>query len=83
MSEDGNVVSLVPSAKETIPEVDYIITDVDGEEFYASGFLLFTSHHFAVMRDTGLGALPVLVLPLHRVRMAELVESDDEDGAPF
>lgn len=59
-----------------IPVNDYVISDVDGEEFYATGFLIFTSHHLAIMRDDGKGAIPVLVLPINRVKAAEIYEED-------
>lgn len=80
---DDKIVSLVPEAKQEVPESNYVVTTMNGEELYASGFLLFTSHHIAVMRDTGMGALPVLVVPLNMVHSAELVEDDDLDELPF
>lgn len=78
MSND-NIVSLVPGQKDEIPTSDYVVTSLNGEEFFASGFLVFTSHHIAVMRDTGAGALPVLVVPLTMVSAAELVEDNDDE----
>lgn len=66
--------------EEGIPENNYVVTDLDGEEFYASGFLIFTPHHCAIMQDFGKGAVPVLVLPLLRVAAAEMVP--DEEGEP-
>lgn len=74
---------------ESIPVNEYVIvtrTDDGGtEEHYAEGFLLFTSQHIAVMRDTGAGALPVLVVPLTQVLLAQLVEDDEilDDEIPF
>jgi hypothetical protein len=64
--------------KEQIPENDYVIVDIDDQEFYASGFMIFTPHHVAIMQDQGddKGAIPVLVLPLLRVKSAELAEDD-------
>jgi hypothetical protein len=73
-----NIVNLVPNTSQEIPVSDYCITDTNGEEFYASGFLLFTSHHVAVMRDTGAGALPVFVMPLGLVHVAEIMEDDEQ-----
>lgn len=60
-----------------IPTNEYVIEDINGNLHYAEGFLLFTSHHVAVMRDIGAGALPILVMPLDKVFAAELVEDDE------
>lgn len=57
-----------------IPINDYIITDIDNQEFAATGFLIFTSHHLAIMRDNGKGAIPIMVFPIDRVKVAELYE---------
>lgn len=85
MDNDDNVVSLVPQNNNgpSIPESDYVIINHQGEEMFATGFLLFTSHHVAVMRDTGNGALPILVVPLTAVAYAALVEDDDDDEEIF
>lgn len=91
-TEDKNVFRILDGGKErsvtaitpdedVIPQNPYVITDIDNDEYVAEGFLLFTSQHMAVMRDNGKGALPVLVIPLGRVKSAELVEDDDD--APF
>lgn len=80
--KERNVTAIVPDS-DSIPQNPYVITDVDGEEYYADGFLLFTSQHMAVMRDNAAGALPILVVPLHRVKSAELVEDDEELDLPF
>ncbi len=82
---NDNIVTLAPAGKDAaIPESSYVVVDVNGEEHYADGFLVFTSAHIAVMREIpGLGALPVLVLPLPMVKKAELLEDDDEEDAPF
>lgn len=73
------------SEAEAIPETEYVIVTKDNTEYFATGFLLFTSQHIAVMRDTGAGALPILVVPLTEVKMAEIVEidEDEEDEIPF
>lgn len=63
-------------AEATIPENDYVINTLSGASFGETGFLIFTPHHAAVMRDTGKGAIPVLVVPLTNVEAAFL---DDED----
>lgn len=60
------------------PENNYVVVDIDNEEFYGTGFLIFTPHHCAIMKDFGKGAVPTLIVPLMRVKVAEMVE---EDGA--
>ncbi len=92
-TKDGNVFRFgsIPGGKtdtdtkstEEIPENRYLITTDNGEEYESTGFLLFTSQHVAVMRDTGAGALPVLVIPLARVMAAELLEDEDVEELPF
>lgn len=65
---------------EKFPENNYVITDIDDEDFFARGFLIFTPHHCAIMNDLGSGAVPVLVVPLIRVKVAEMV-TEEEDQA--
>lgn len=65
--------------EETLPVNRYIVEDIDGTTFPAEGFLVFTSAHVAVMRETEKGAIPVLVVPLDRVKCAELFEEDDAE----
>lgn len=61
------------------PVNNYVVVDIDDEEFYGRGFLIFTPHHCAIMADLGAGAVPVLVVPLIRVKTAEMVtEQEDE-----
>ncbi len=63
-----------------IPTNDYVVVDVDNNEWQAHGFLIFTPHHLAIMRDDGKGAIPVLVMPIGRVKAAGLDEEiSDED----
>jgi hypothetical protein len=69
---------------EGIPVDNYRIIDIDNEEWTATGFLVFTPHHLAVMRDDGKGAIPIIVLPLHRVKAGGLVSDEDEtEELPF
>lgn len=63
--------------KNEIPVNDYIVLDIEGQEFAATGFLIFTPHHLAIMRDDGAGAIPVLVMPIGRVVAAEIYEEDE------
>ena len=65
-------------AEDGFPENNYVVEDIDGAEYFGTGFLIFTPHHCAVMKDFGKGAVPILVVPLIRVKVAEMV-TDDED----
>lgn len=80
---NDNVFNLVPGTKgeddSKLPVNRYYITNIDGQEYPAEGFLIFTSQHVAVMRDFGDGAIPVLVMPLSQLKVTELVEDDNED----
>lgn len=69
--------------EDEFPVNEYEILDIDDEVFNALGFAVFTSHHIAIMRDEGSGPLPILILPLHRVKVCQLVNPLTEDGAPF
>lgn len=64
---------------QTIPQNEYTIVDREGNQYYAEGFALFTSQHIAIMRDTGAGALPILIMPLDRVHVVELIDDIDEE----
>lgn len=70
------------ATEDILPQNEYVITTLGGQEFFATGFMLFTSHHIAVMTETERGAMPVLVVPLTNVMAAEIVD-EDEDEAPF
>jgi hypothetical protein len=78
---NDNIVSLVPGSKEqSIPESPYVIVDNEDIEHYGNGFLIFTSHHIAIMKELpGLGALPIALVPIGNVKYAERLE-DDEDA---
>lgn len=65
-----------------LPVNEYSLITMENEEYQATGFLIFTPQHVAVMRDDGKGAIPILVMPLISLRVAELIEDDDE-GALF
>lgn len=62
---------------DSFPENNYVVVDIEGEEFYGSGFLIFTPHHCAIMKDFGQGAVPILVVPLVRVKLAEMVADEE------
>ena len=69
----------------SIPENDYIVIDIEDNELESSGFLIFTPHHLAIMRDNGKGAVPVLCLPIGRVKAAVLASDLDDqyEELPF
>jgi hypothetical protein len=60
---------------------DYVITDIHNVEFFATGFLIFTSQHVAIMRESDKGALPIFLMPLDKVHSVELIEDDDDTAA--
>lgn len=60
-----------------IPVNAYVVTDIDDNEFFGTGFMIFTSQHVAIMRDDGNGAIPVLVVPIARVKAAEIFEDEE------
>lgn len=62
---------------DSIPHNDYFVVDIDDIEYDVNGFLVFTPHHLAIMRDEGKGAIPALVLPIGRVKTAVLTSVID------
>jgi len=82
-NDNNNIFTLVAQAnsqeaKPSIPEYDYEILNRDGQSFIHRGFMLFTSQHIAIMRETDVGALPIFVIPLDQVAFAEIIEDDEE-----
>lgn len=66
-------------AENEIPQNDYIVVDFDDNQHFATGFLLFTSQHVAVMQGQEAGnAIPALVLPLSHVKFASLYNPADD-----
>lgn len=81
MSND-NIVSLISKTEEPSTIIsNYRIEDIEGNIFEGEGFLVFTTQHVAIMTDTPLGSIPVVVVPLFRVKVAELMEDNEE--VPF
>lgn len=81
--ENKNIFSIVKGGAteeqdDNLPVNSYVIVDVDNEEYFGSGFLVFTSQHVAVMQETDKGAIPTLVVPLHRVKVTELIVEDED-----
>jgi hypothetical protein len=74
-------------ADEGIPVNNYVVTDTTGSEWLSTGFLIFTPQHLAIMREVhpGKGAVPVLVMPIGNVQVAELIDDEDEveGDSPF
>lgn len=63
---------------ETLPVNRYVFVDHERNEVGEyEGFLVFTAQHVAVMREQDQGAIPVAVMPLANLFIAELVEDDD------
>lgn len=62
-----------------IPHNDYVVVDIDDNEFDINGFLIFTPHHLAIMQDSGAGAIPALVLSIGRVKVAGLASVFDAE----
>jgi hypothetical protein len=89
MEDDNNVFRPFQTVKggkgeeNSLPINDYVIVDIDNNEFYGTGFLIFTPYHLAIMRDRGGGAVPVICVPINRVKVAELDEEiHDEVNNP-
>ncbi len=86
MSDDNKVFRLgsVKGGKNdgedhSIPVNNYVITDIDDDDFFGTGFVIFTAHHLAVMQDSSAGAVPVLVMPINRVKICEIIENSADE----
>lgn len=66
------------SEEDSIPSLPYVLEDIDNNQFFGEGFLIFTSQHVAIMKETTKGAVPAMVVPLNRLKVAELVEDDEQ-----
>ena len=65
--------------KDVFPSHPYSIEDIEGNIYSAEGYLIFTSQHVCVMENVEDGAIPAIMIPLHRLKVVELVEYIDED----
>lgn len=65
--------------EDAIPFNQYVIVDINGDEYYHEGFLLFTSQHVAIMQDRDGSTVPVFMMPLTYLKVCEIV--DDEEVA--
>jgi len=61
------------------PSNHYVITDIEDVEWFAEGFLIFTPHHVAIMKTTELGAVPDIVIPIGRVKAAQMCDELEEE----
>lgn len=83
--ETNNIFRIVPGgatedpSDDNLPVNSYVITTATGREYFGEGFLVFTSQHVAVMKETPKGAIPALVIPLTNVESAELIEDEELD----
>lgn len=64
------------------PQHDYMVVDLDDNAFEVNGFLIFTTHHLAIMKNDGDGVIPALVLPFERVKAAGLTSVFDTNEDP-
>lgn len=84
--DNGNVIKFgaVQGGKadqeDDIPQHNYMIETITGNQVGAKGFLVFTPQHIAIMRNLPEGALPVLVVPLDKVAYTKIVEIMDADN---
>ena len=65
--------------EDKFPSHPYAIIDIDGDEHYAEGYLIFTSHHVCVMEEGDNGPVTALLVPLERTKLVSLLAEDDED----
>lgn len=88
MNDDNNVYRFgaiqggKPEATESeFPSYPYSIRDVEDEEHYAEGYLIFTSHHVCIMEDTPKGPVTAFMIPIHRVKDVALVIDEEDETA--
>jgi len=84
--DDKPIFSIVPKEPkvETVNDKsdnEYVIEDIDGNTYWGEGYLIFTSHHVAIMRGDDEGTVPVMVVPLARVKVASMIDEYDSDQA--
>lgn len=77
---NDNVIPFKVADKEPkLPNNDYLVVDINNEEFDVNGFLVFTTHHIAVMKEVDGNSIPSFVLPLHRLDHVELIDDEGVD----
>lgn len=84
MSEDNDTPFRVIDGGRNVqrlPQDEYLIVDMSGNEHFAQGFMTYTNSHVAIMKDIGNnGAIPVFMMPLTNVFSAELYVEDEVFG---
>lgn len=77
---DDNIVSFGSiqggRQEEEFPSNPYVITDIDDNSIFGTGYLIFTNAHVCIMEERGNGPVASVMVPLHRVKVVEL--NDDE-----
>lgn len=63
--------------KDEFPSYPYVIVDIDGDEHYYDGYLIFTSAHVCIMEEGENGPVTGLMVPLHRVKLVTIDDSLD------
>lgn len=79
---DDNIVNLIQGGKQegnVLPDNSYVIEDINGTEYLARGFAIFTPHHIAIMKNGANGAVPVFLMPLDRLGVMEIASDEDDD----
>lgn len=61
-------------ADKEFPSNPYLIVDIDDNEFYYDGYLIFTTHHVCIMEegDDDNGPVTGFMIPMHRVKLVSL-----------
>lgn len=83
---DDNIIKFgsIPGGKQEVPATDkfpnhpYVIEDIDGQEHFAEGYLIFTSHHVCIMEEGDNGPVTALMIPLFRVKLVSILEDEAE-----
>lgn len=71
-----------PDAKEEFPAYPYVIVDIDDNEYFYDGYLIFTTHHVCIMEDGGeKGPVTGFMMPMHRVKLVSLVDEEIDEPA--
>lgn len=85
MNDDNNIIQFgsISGGKTkggAFPTNPYVIYDIDDKDYYAEGYLIFTSHHVCIMEEHDDGPVAGLMVPLSRVRLVTIVDDDYEDN---
>lgn len=61
------------------PAHPYVIFDIEGDEHFYEGYLIFTTHHVCIMEEGPDGPVTGFMIPMNRVKHVELLETVDPD----